>query len=111
MESETLHQKLSIGETAEYIWKGLHQLGPLDETSAYCQAEIQLDQVSAYFEATELAGFSDKEARSFFGQPRGITKEQLLISPQETVEVEALFLHRFNEIEAARKNAPKKKPK
>lgn len=69
------------------------------------------DQISAYFEATELAGFSDKEARSFFGQPRGITKEQLLISPQETVEVEALFLHRFNEIEAARKNAPKKKPK
>lgn len=63
------------------------------------------DQVSAYFEATELAGFSDKEARSYFGQPRGITKEQLSISPQETVEVEALFLHRFNEIENARKNA------
>ncbi|MEP2979523.1 MAG: HD family hydrolase [Lentilitoribacter sp.] len=63
------------------------------------------DQVSAYFEATELAGFSDKEARSFFGQPRGITKEQLAIEPQETVEVEALFLHRFNEIEVVRKNA------
>lgn len=70
------------------------------------------DQVSAYFEATELAGFSDKEARSFFGQPRGITKEQLSIEPQETVEVEALFLHRFNEIEIARKNAAiNKKPK
>lgn len=70
------------------------------------------DQVSAYFEATELAGFSDKEARSFFGQPRGITKEQLSIEPQETVEVEALFLHRFNEIEIARKNATiNKKPK
>ena len=70
------------------------------------------DQVSAYFEATELAGFSDKEARSFFGQPRGITKEQLSIEPQETVEVEALFLHRFNKIEIARKNATiNKKPK
>lgn len=70
------------------------------------------DQVSAYFEATELAGFSDKEARSFFGQPRGITKEQLSIEPQETVEVEALFLHRFNEIEIARKNATiNEKPK
>lgn len=67
------------------------------------------DQVSAYFEATELAGFSDKEARSFFGQPRGITKEQLSLEPQETVEVEALFLHRFNEIEIARKNATNNK--
>lgn len=69
------------------------------------------DQISAYFEATELAGFSDQEARSFFGQPRGITKDQLLINPLETAEVEKMFLHRFNELEDARKTAKPKRAK
>jgi 5'-deoxynucleotidase YfbR-like HD superfamily hydrolase len=88
-------------EAAIHLRYGL----PPHPTVALKKQIKRADQVSAYFEATELAGFSDKEARSFFGQPRGITKEQLSIEPQETVEVEALFLHRFNEIEVARKNA------
>jgi 5'-deoxynucleotidase YfbR-like HD superfamily hydrolase len=88
-------------EAAIHLRYGL----PPHPTVALKKQIKRADQVSAYFEAIELAGFSDKEARSFFGQPRGITKEQLSIEPQETVEVEALFLHRFNEIEVARKNA------
>src|SRR5215467_12435222 len=31
------------------------------------------DRISAYFEATQLAGFSIEEARTFFGAPRGIS--------------------------------------
>lgn len=58
------------------------------------------DQISAYFEATELAGFSDKEARSFFGQPKNITKDQLLIKPLPIDEVEALFNERFEQIDS-----------
>ncbi|MBC6416910.1 MAG: hydrolase [Rhodospirillales bacterium] len=30
------------------------------------------DKASAYFEATRLAGFGEREARTFFGRPRGI---------------------------------------
>jgi uncharacterized protein len=33
----------------------------------------QADRVSAYLEATQLAGFSVDEARRFFGQPKGLT--------------------------------------
>src|SRR3546814_11351426 len=40
------------------------------------------DTVAAYFEATELAGFSTPEARKFFGHTRGITRELLTIGPQ-----------------------------
>lgn len=67
------------------------------------------DQIAAYYEAVELAGFSDTEARSFFGQPRNITKDQLLISPAPTGEVENWFLKRFTELETARKEPSKTK--
>jgi 5'-deoxynucleotidase YfbR-like HD superfamily hydrolase len=60
------------------------------------------DTVSAYFEATRLAGFSEAEARKFFGQPRGITAEMIPIRPMATAEAEALFCTRFAEIEAMR---------
>ena len=33
------------------------------------------DQIAAYFEATELAGFSVAEATQFFGRPRGISAD------------------------------------
>jgi len=60
------------------------------------------DAVSAYFEATKLAGFSEAEARKFFGQPRGVTAEMILIRPMATAEAQALFCERFAEIEAWR---------
>jgi uncharacterized protein len=60
------------------------------------------DTISAYFEATELAGFTSAEARTFFGQPRGITVEMLDIAPMPTTEAQARFAARFGEIEAQR---------
>ena len=60
------------------------------------------DRISAYFEATELAGFDDREARAFFGPPRGISRDMLDVSPRPADEVQALFLARFQEIEALR---------
>ena len=60
------------------------------------------DTVSAYFEATELAGFTPKEAKTFFGQPRNITRDMLDIDPMPTREAETRFQDRFNEIEALR---------
>jgi len=60
------------------------------------------DRIAAYFEATELAGFSEAEARSFFGQPRNVTGEMLPIEPLPTAEVQARFVARFDAIEAER---------
>lgn len=63
------------------------------------------DTIAAYFEATELAGFSAAEARKFFGQPRGITREMLPLAPLSAVEAQALFIARFEAIEAERTKA------
>jgi 5'-deoxynucleotidase YfbR-like HD superfamily hydrolase len=63
------------------------------------------DQIAAYFEATVLAGFSLVEARKFFGQPRGITREMILIDPLPAIEAQKLFAARFEAIEALRANA------
>ncbi|HEX8046353.1 YfbR-like 5'-deoxynucleotidase [Rhizobium sp.] len=60
------------------------------------------DTVSAYFEATLLAGFTPQEARKFFGQPRGITEDMLPIQPMPAIEAQRLFLKRFEAIEAER---------
>ena len=60
------------------------------------------DRIAAYFEATELAGFDDKEARAFFGPPRGISRDMIDISPRPAAEVEKIFLRRFEAIEALR---------
>ena len=61
------------------------------------------DRISAYFEATELAGFDDREARAFFGSPRGISRDMIDVSPRSADEVQALFLERFEAIEAIRR--------
>jgi 5'-deoxynucleotidase YfbR-like HD superfamily hydrolase len=66
------------------------------------------DTVAAYFEATELAGFTTAEARKFFGQPRGITREMLPLQPLSSVEAQALFIARFEAIEAERTKAVSK---
>jgi 5'-deoxynucleotidase YfbR-like HD superfamily hydrolase len=60
------------------------------------------DTIAAYFEATELAGFSVSEARKFFGQPRGITVEMLPIEPMPALEAQSRFLDRFQAIETER---------
>ena len=73
----------------------------------HCSKELKdkikkADHVAAYFEATVLAGFSVEEARKFFGQPRGITRETLLIDPVPAVEAQRLFTERFLALEAQR---------
>ncbi|OCJ18175.1 hydrolase [Rhizobium sp. AC44/96] len=64
------------------------------------------DTIAAYFEATELAGFSAAEGQKFFGQPRGITKEMLLITPLPATEAQRLFCERFDAIDAMRTSKP-----
>ena len=59
------------------------------------------DQVSAFFEATLLAGFSEKEAVTYFGRPRGVSPDGLDMTPRPAGEVQDAYLARFAEVEAA----------
>ncbi len=55
------------------------------------------DHLSAYFEATQLAGFEDKEAKKLFGAPpKAMTTPRL--APLPTAEAEKLFLDRFHKL-------------
>lgn len=61
------------------------------------------DTIAAYFEATRLAGFSESEARLYFGTPRGVSPDALSIEPLATEDAQTLFLERFAAVEAARR--------
>lgn len=61
------------------------------------------DTVAAFFEATELAGFSLAEAQKFFGLPRGISRDMIEIEPVPALEAQSRFMERFEAIEALRK--------
>jgi uncharacterized protein len=54
------------------------------------------DIICAYFEAVQLAGFSEDEARRFFGTPPRTIK--LKLTPQPTGQVQEAFLKRFRSL-------------
>lgn len=68
------------------------------------------DCVAAYFEATELAGFTRIEASKIFGQPRNITVDMLPMEPMPAIEAQRRFSQRFAEIEALRQTESVAKP-
>lgn len=73
--------------------------------SADLKARIKRsDGISAYFEATLLAGFSETEAGNFFGRPRGFSRDMLPLEPLPATQVQSEFLQRFEELERLRNN-------
>ncbi len=62
------------------------------------------DQVSAFFEATQLAGFTEAEGVKYFGRPRGFDPTGLDLIPRPTQEVQTDFLKRFFKLDQARRN-------
>ena len=55
------------------------------------------DHLSAYYEATQLAGFEEKEASRLFGTPpKGLKTPKLV--PLNTAEAQAQFLSRFHRL-------------
>ena len=55
------------------------------------------DRLSAFYEATQLAGFEEAEARRLFGTPpKGVKTPRL--TPLATAEAEAQFLERFHHL-------------
>jgi len=55
------------------------------------------DTLSAYYEATQLAGFEVAEARKIFGTPPATIKTPRLV-PLPTGEAQALFLDHFSKL-------------
>jgi hypothetical protein len=55
------------------------------------------DHLSAYHEATQLAGFEEQEARRLFGAPPKNGKSPRL-TPLATAEAQTLFLARFQRL-------------
>ena len=60
------------------------------------------DQIAAYLEATQLAGFTTEEAVAFFGRPRGIRCDLFELVPQPSALVQQHFLSRFEKLDRSR---------
>lgn len=69
---------------------------------ALAKAIKAADRDSAFFEATELAGFSPVEARKFFGKPRvALADFASYLEPWRPEDAQARFLARFTELDAS----------
>ena len=75
---------------------------PADTTETLRRDIKRADQVAAYFEATQLAGFSIAEAAQFFGRPRGISADRFDLGCKPAKTSQASFLKRFAAIEKLR---------
>lgn len=75
---------------------------PARMAKALKSAIKRADIVSAYFEATVLAGFSESEAARYFGRPRGFHAAQFDLDPKPAHVVQGEFIARFEAIEAVR---------
>ncbi len=61
-----------------------------------------VDRVSAYIEATALAGFTIAEARKLFGEPEAPVQDfAAFVEPMRPQEAERRFLDRFAELDDA----------
>lgn len=78
---------------------------PPETEEATRKAIKRADQIAAYFEATELAGFSAAEAVRYFGRPRGVSAGRFDFAPHSVKSVEKAFLKRFEMIETLRAKA------
>jgi 5'-deoxynucleotidase YfbR-like HD superfamily hydrolase len=72
---------------------GLPARAPAELATLFKQADI----ASAYFEATQLAGFSAEEAKRYFGTPTKTLRAPRL-TPLAVAEAQALFLERFRRL-------------
>ncbi|MBY8976191.1 HD family hydrolase [Rhodobacteraceae bacterium NNCM2] len=71
---------------------------PAEPTEALEKRIKHADRLSAWFEATQLAGFTEPEAARFFPRPRFKGADQIRLTTEATNDVKAAFLDRFAEI-------------
>jgi 5'-nucleotidase len=80
---------------AIHVRFGLPARAPAEFAKLFKQADI----ASAYFEATQLAGFSAAEAKRYFGTPPKALRTPRL-TPLAVSDAQALFLERFARLTA-----------
>ena len=71
---------------------------PVDIPQSAIKAIKRADQAAAWFEATQLAGFTEQEAKQYFTRPRMIEPTDVILSPLPPDEAKEAFLQRFNEL-------------
>ena len=71
---------------------------PPDMTPALAKLIKRADRLSAWFEATQLAGFSETEAAKYFPRPRFEGTGAIKLKPQSTNAVKRAFLAKFRQL-------------
>jgi hypothetical protein len=66
---------------------------PADLPETIEKAVKRADRASAFFEATQIAGFDAREASLLFGAPKGVPPTRITIEPTATVQKR--YLDRF----------------
>ncbi len=76
---------------------------PVDLPATIAAELKRADRISAYYEATVLAGFSLSEAELFFDVPKGLAPDALMklrcLTPRPAPAVQYDFLERYGELE------------
>jgi len=97
----TPQRQPSTGEVCEYIWKGLNQLGSLDETSPYCQNEIQENIAGTHFRETSqyrvMAINSLAESDKIFLEKSGFFIPNLELMILDDLNLEELYINSFHQ--------------
>jgi uncharacterized protein len=83
--------------SAIHLRFGLAARLPAEVTGAIKQA----DKIAAYLEATQLAGFSIKEAQQFFGTPKGLNGFDVALSPLPALAASKHYLDLFQDLSEA----------
>jgi 5'-deoxynucleotidase YfbR-like HD superfamily hydrolase len=87
----------SYKDCEQRLQRAIHQRFslPADMPAGLKKDIKRADQIAAYFEATQLAGFSAAEATQFFGRPRGFSADRLDLAPRSVTWAQETFLRRF----------------
>jgi uncharacterized protein len=91
----------SYREVEHRLMRAIHmRFGlPVEPNSNVIKLIKKADRISAFYEATMLAGFTKAEAEPLFGSQVRLPKTVLeLLEPLATEDAQALFLGRFGEI-------------
>ena len=88
------------GEMDERLTAAIHQkFGLPSKIPDVIKKQIKrADSASAWLEAVQIAGFSEKEANTLFGKPILSDLKNLTLTPHEPTQVKNQFLKLFNEL-------------
>ena len=89
----------SEGKMYEYLWCGLNNMGPLDESSLYCQKDIDKDAIFLFFSKKDSSKILvldslTKEDCAFLKQA-GLSLPALEVIRQDKQNLEEIYINKF----------------